>query len=49
MLLDEQIEETKNILVPELSPYFIILFGSTAANKESKSRHTIFRKKSPID
>ena len=37
MLLNEQIEEIKSVLVPELSPYFILLFGSTAVNRESKS------------
>lgn len=37
MLFNEQIEEIKSILVPALSPYFIILFGSTAVNRERKS------------
>lgn len=37
MLLDAQIEKIKSVLVPDLSPYFIILFGSTAVNRERKS------------
>jgi len=37
MLLDEQIEGIKSVLIPELSPYFIILFGSTVVDRERKS------------
>lgn len=37
MLTDDQIEGIKSILIPELSPYLIILFGSTAKGGERKS------------
>lgn len=37
MLLEDQVVKIKSILIPELSPYFIVLFGSTAKNRESKS------------
>ncbi|HLQ71905.1 MAG TPA: nucleotidyltransferase domain-containing protein [Bacillota bacterium] len=37
MLLDGQIEKVKDILTTKLSPYFIILFGSSATNRYRKS------------
>ena len=34
MLPENQIETIKDVLVPELSPYFITVFGSAAASRE---------------